>query len=156
MLSSQSRDRHPEHQNSVKMYKESESSLKRVLCGHKGTRLLRRNKIQKSLHQFREWVGGPANLAVGSTGTGLAAEKLVIIPSQAAVTHGTVCSFHGYPDLILAMEGVLYSSLSVLEWGEQTSLWFSGHGFLKAELSLPEICVWKNLIGEFLELQAKQ
>lgn len=31
-------------------------------------------------------------------------------------------------------------SVLYLEWGEQRSCWFSGCGFLKAELSLPEIC----------------
>lgn len=52
---------------------------------------------------------------------------------------------------------VLYSrSKPVLEWGEQGTRWLSGCGFLKDELSLPGIWIWKDLSGEFLELQAKQ
>lgn len=117
-------------------------------------------RYQKSLHQLREWVGGPANLAVGSTGTGLARwevgnrhlpPSLEWLTALSAPSMAVLTSSWAWKEFF-----IWGASLSILEWGEQRNCWFSGHGFLKAKLSLPEIRVWKNLIGEFLELQAKQ
>lgn len=141
-----------------KMYKESEILFKREFCVDiKVLDCWEVTREEKSLHRFREWVGGTANLAVGSTGTGLTAEKLVIIPLPGCSDswHCLLLPWLSWPHLAHGRSS-LFKPVCLGMGRADKSLVLCTWIFLKAELSLPEICVWKNLTGEFLEPQAKQ